>query len=121
MTVVQMEIKRVKIRSVIRLAFFFHALVGLLIGLLLTVAWGVIGIFGMYDVIPSFVGELGEPSSSSILMLLSMTAGTLGVLGALVWSLLTLLYNVIAGIAGGIELRAITDDGEREEEESDGE
>jgi hypothetical protein len=113
------EIKRVKIRSVIRVTFLFHVIVGLFIGLLLVVAWGVIGIFEMYEIIPDFLGDVGKPTTFSILKLFSLVALTLGILGVIIWSLLTLLYNLIAGFTRGIRVEAITHGIEKGDERSD--
>jgi hypothetical protein len=101
------EIKRIRIRSVLRLLFLFHAFLGLFVGLILAVLWGVISLFEMYELVPSFLGDVGDPTTSSILILLSISAISLGILGALVWFLIALLYNVIAGFVRGIEIEVV--------------
>ncbi len=108
------EIKRVRIRSVVRMVFLFHVLVGLLLGFLLTIGWGLISVFGMYDLVPSFLGDVGIPDTSSVLILISVTALVLGALGALIWFLLALLYNVIAGIVRGVCFEVVTRESEKE-------
>ncbi len=108
MTPVFMEVKRVRIRSVIRMVFLFHVFVGFIIGLLLAITWAVIGVFEMYEIIPSIFGNVGEPTTSSILILLSSAALSLGILGVIIWFLLTLLYNVIAGFVRGIRFEVVT-------------
>jgi hypothetical protein len=90
------------------MVFLFHVFVGFIIGLLLTISWTVIGIFEMYEIIPSIFGDVGEPTASSILILLSSTALSLGILGVIVWFLLTLLYNIIAGFVRGIRFEVET-------------
>ena len=99
-----LEIKRIKIRSVIRVTFLFHVFVGLIIGLLLSAGWGIITVFDMQEFVPSFLGDVGDPETASLLILLSLTAVAFGVVGALIWSLITLLYNVIAGFVRGIRI-----------------
>jgi len=89
------------------LSFLFHAFLGLFLGLILTVFWGVISLFEMYELVPSFLGNVGDPATSSILVLLSISAMSFGILGALVWFLIALLYNVIAGFVRGIEIEVV--------------
>ncbi len=110
------EIKRVRIRSVIRVVFLFHVLVGLFLGLLLAIGWGVISIFKMYELVPSFLGEVGEPSTYSVLITIVLTALALGVLSILIWFLLALLYNVIAGVVSGIHFEVVTGESNSESE-----
>ncbi len=104
MTREMVEIKRVKIRSIMRVVFLFHVFAGLIVGLLLSAAWGVVTIFDMQEFVPSFLGELEDPETVSLLILLSVTAIAFGLVGAIVWSLMTLLYNVIAGFVKGITI-----------------
>jgi len=101
--------------------FLFHAFTGLFIGLLLATSWVLISIFEMNEIIPPFFGNLGKPTTSSILILLSSTAITLGILGAVIWSLLTLLYNIIAGFVRGIKLEVIANDVKEKGEQVDDE
>ena len=109
MTWTILEIKRIKIRSILRFAFFFHAVIGFFLGLLIAVAWGLIDLFEIGEVLPSFFGKLGEPSLSSILILLTLTASGIGAIGALIWALVTLLYNVVTGLVRGIRLEVLTE------------
>ncbi len=87
--------------------FLYHAFAGLFVGLLLALFWGVISLFEMYEIVPSFLGGVGNPTTSSILILLSISAVALGIFGALAWSLIVLLYNVIAGFVRGIEVEVV--------------
>jgi hypothetical protein len=102
-----LEIKRIRIRSVLRLVFLFHAFAGVLLGLLIVGAWGVVSIFGLQEIVPAFLGNVGDPDSTSILLLLSAIALAFGALGALVWALIILLYNVVAGFSRGIQVEVV--------------
>jgi len=102
-----LEIRRIRIRSVLRTVFLLHAVAGILLGLLVAGAWGVVSIFGLQEIVPGFLGSVGTPDSSSILLLLSAIALSLGVLGAFVWSLIILLYNIVAGFSRGIQIEVV--------------
>jgi len=105
---VVMEIKRIKIRSVFRLVFFFHLFVGLIVGLLLAGAWNVIANLGLEELLPEMVRDIGKPTTSRILVFLSLSSVAMGIVGAIAWSLLTLLYNLIAGFVKGIQFETVT-------------
>jgi hypothetical protein len=102
-----LEIRRVKIRSVLKLVFLFHAFIGVLIGLIITVLWTAISLFGLHEIVPSFLPEAGRPETASILILLSVIALSAGLVGALVWALIILLYNVVAGFTRGIQVEVV--------------
>jgi preprotein translocase subunit Sss1 len=120
MTWMLVEIKRIKIRSVLRFAFLFHWLIGLFLGLLIFALWELVDLFQMNGLIPSFIVAAGKPTTSSLLVLLLLSGLGVGIIGAVVWTLITLLYNVIAGFVKGIRFEALINQEGKEVDESDG-
>ena len=98
------EIKHIDILTAVKICFFIYALIGLVVGLI--VMFFMVAASGFADYGPS-MGYWGisrwARAGMGVLMvpLFAVVYGCLGAIGALI---VTLVYNVTAGVIGGIKV-----------------
>ena len=99
----KLEIKRIELFSLFKIAFFIYALIGLVAGLF----------YGFFLLAGTFLGnafiEDGFPELRSLgglfgLILIPVIALFYGAIGSVFVTIVGFLYNVFAGMVGGVRL-----------------
>ena len=95
-----MEIKRVGVLSTAKILGALYAALGLLIGLLYACAFLAVGVGGLVE---SDAGLFGI-GVGGFFLILCLSPIIYGLIGFIAGAIAAVLYNVLAGVIGGIEL-----------------
>ena len=98
-----LELKRVDIGSLFRVAFVLYAVLGLVAGLMVAMVFMMMGSLGSFlsdEGLPGF-GMLTGVAGVAMVPVLSMMYG---IMGSIVVTMVGLLYNLAAGRVGGVKV-----------------
>jgi hypothetical protein len=98
-----LELKRVDIGSLFKVAFVLYAVLGLVAGLMVALVFMMVGSLG------SLLADEGIPGFGMVtgvagLIMVPLLAMMYGIMGSIVVAIVGLLYNLAAGRVGGIKL-----------------
>ena len=97
-----LELKRVDIVSLFKVAFVLYAVLGLVAGLMVAL------VFMMFGTLGSFLGDEGIPGFGMVTGVAGIVAVPVlsmiyGIMGSIVVTIIGLLYNLAAGRVGGVK------------------
>ncbi|MCZ6617370.1 MAG: hypothetical protein O7E57_04495 [Gammaproteobacteria bacterium] len=102
------EIKRIELWTLFKLAFFIYAAIGLVVGMIYGFLLLVGGVFGSF--LDDEMAGLGFLGGVIGLFLIPFLAVLYGAIGSVFITVLGWVYNVSAGLIGGIRLTVDVDD-----------